>query len=183
MVVRKIRFNSKLFNCWDKAVSLYQAGFSTVEIGKKFNVDPSNVYRDFMLHGIKIRNRSESVKMAFRRGRGYKGTGRSKHTPHSSGYILTYVPDHSRANNKGYVQESLLVAEGCLNRKLESNELVHHIDSNKINNKPNNLLVLTKSEHSKLHVRQGDMVGLKLGPKCRGKTQRDHKLWLKRGRK
>ncbi len=175
MVARKdgkIRSDSKLFNCWDKAVSLYQAGFSTVEIGKKFNVDPSNVYRDFMLHGIKIRNRSESVKLAFRRGRGNKGTGCSKHNLHSAGYILTYVPNHPRANCKGYVQKSLLVAEECLNRKLKLDELVHHIDNNKTNNAPSNLLVLTRSKHSKLHVRQGDMVGLKLGPKCRGKTQR-----------
>lgn len=46
-----------------------------------------------------------------------------------------------------------IVAESVLGRKLKKGEVVHHIDSNKKNNHPNNLAVLpSQSIHSKLHL-------------------------------
>jgi hypothetical protein len=41
--------------------------------------------------------------------------------------------------------------EQKLGRKLESHEIVHHKDENKRNNDPDNLEVLTNSDHSSLH--------------------------------
>ena len=38
-----------------------------------------------------------------------------------------------------------------LGRKLTEDEVVHHVDCNTLNNKMENLEVMTKSEHSKLH--------------------------------
>ena len=35
--------------------------------------------------------------------------------------------------------------------------VVHHIDGNRVNNNPDNLMILTKSEHSKLHYKQAGM--------------------------
>ena len=45
-----------------------------------------------------------------------------------------------------------LIAEQTIGRPLTSNEVVHHIDGNKQNNDPANLVVLTRAEHSKLHA-------------------------------
>lgn len=45
-----------------------------------------------------------------------------------------------------------LVAEKSLGRKIAENEEVHHLDFNHENNDPNNLIVITKSEHSKIHA-------------------------------
>jgi hypothetical protein len=44
-----------------------------------------------------------------------------------------------------------IVAEEILGRPLKAGEVVHHIDGNKRNNDPSNLMVLTQSEHCKLH--------------------------------
>lgn len=46
------------------------------------------------------------------------------------------------------------VMECFLGRKLESSEIVHHIDGNKFNNNIENLEILSRSEHLKKHYNQ-----------------------------
>ena len=48
-------------------------------------------------------------------------------------------------------REHVYVAERILGRKLEKNEVVHHIDRNPRNNNPENLVVMTNSQHTRLH--------------------------------
>lgn len=45
------------------------------------------------------------------------------------------------------------VAEQRLGRALRRGEIVHHVDGNIHNNDPDNLAVITQSEHVRLHVR------------------------------
>lgn len=79
------------------------------------------------------------------------------------GYVLIYNPTHKRANHAGYVFEHILVMEKHLGRSLKyfghkhkDNEVCHHIDRNKQNNSIDNLMLLTDSEHVKLHHLEGD---------------------------
>lgn len=44
-----------------------------------------------------------------------------------------------------------VVAEQMLGRPLVKGEVVHHIDGNGKNNSPSNLMVITQSEHVKMH--------------------------------
>lgn len=75
------------------------------------------------------------------------------------GYVLVNMPEHSRAydvngrNNESdhYVKEHILVAEEILDRPLREGEVTHHLDLNKTNNSPDNLLVLSGPMHIKLH--------------------------------
>ena len=48
-----------------------------------------------------------------------------------------------------------VIAEQMLGRPLEKGEIVHHIDGNKRNNDPSNLMVMTQSEHCRLHFKKG----------------------------
>lgn len=47
-----------------------------------------------------------------------------------------------------------VVVERHIGRRLESFEIVHHIDGDKWNNDINNLEIMTQAEHAALHLRQ-----------------------------
>ena len=67
-------------------------------------------------------------------------------------YKSIYLPNHPRAMSNGCVYEHILVAEQKLGRQLKDSECVHHIDENKRNNDPNNLMVFNStSSHSGFH--------------------------------
>ena len=48
-----------------------------------------------------------------------------------------------------YVHQKIM--EDNIGRKISKGEVVHHVDGNKLNNNIDNLLLLRKEEHDKLH--------------------------------
>lgn len=78
-----------------------------------------------------------------------------KHERFVNGYKMIYKPEHRDAvksgSMEGYIYEHRLVAEESIGRLLRSEEDVHHLDENRLNNLPRNLLVLERSQHQKLH--------------------------------
>lgn len=76
----------------------------------------------------------------------WKG-GRFKST---HGYIEVYSPSHPfRQGN--YVKEHRLVMEGHIGRYLTEDEVVHHINHKRDDNRIENLQIMTPSEHSTHH--------------------------------
>jgi len=69
-----------------------------------------------------------------------------------NGYRMIKAPDgHPGADSKGYVREHRLVMEKKLGRLLEPDEVVHHINHDKLDNRPENLEVMTLAEHTSSH--------------------------------
>lgn len=75
---------------------------------------------------------------------------RGGRTKTSSGYVALYSPNHPRAH-KSYVLEHILVAELSLGRRLAVDEVVHHQNGIKDDNRAENLKVMTRDEHAHHH--------------------------------
>jgi hypothetical protein len=71
----------------------------------------------------------------------------------SSGYIHIYHPEHPNADKDGYVLEHRYVWEQANGRLLNHNEHIHHINGVKDDNRIENLIALTKSQHMSLEVK------------------------------
>lgn len=68
-------------------------------------------------------------------------------------YKRIFVPGHPTAMADGWMKEHRYIAEIKLGRLLKSEEVVHHIDEDKFNNDPNNLMVFkTNADHSAFHM-------------------------------
>lgn len=79
---------------------------------------------------------------------------RGGRTISSSGYIHVFTIGHPRADNKGYVPYSVLVAEDALGHYLSKTAIVHHVNLNRQDDRRNNLVVCQDAAyHVLLHTR------------------------------
>lgn len=62
------------------------------------------------------------------------------------GYVVLLMPEHSRADKRGYVLEHLIVVEQKLGRALLPNENVHHLNGIKDDNRAENLELWNTSQ-------------------------------------
>ena len=80
--------------------------------------------------------------------------------PANMKYTKIYSPQHPRADITGHVPEHILIMEKKLGRPIQKDEIVHHIDLDKLNNDKSNIYVCeTNSNHLSIHRQLESIAG------------------------
>lgn len=69
-------------------------------------------------------------------------------------YKYALVPEHPNATKNGYVLLHRVVIENHLGRLLNNDEVVHHKNHNKFDNRIENLEVMNRTEHIKMYAHE-----------------------------
>lgn len=91
------------------------------------------------------------------RSKAYQGAGNPKwrggRITDGHGRVMVYAPGDPHATLMGgtHAYEYRLIASEKIGRPLAKNEIVHHINGDHTDNRPENLEVMTQSEHIREH--------------------------------
>ena len=130
------------------------------EIAAKYGTTQKVVWRAMKKMGVPTRvaakrNQSGELNSFWKGGRvlmAVKGKESGKKIAFGNGYYYILDPSHPNSNKGGYVAEHILVATMERGRPLENGEHVHHINLNKHDNRPENLIICTRTEHGSFHA-------------------------------
>lgn len=98
----------------------------------------------------KGRKFSEETKKRMSDAQKVGGIGHKK--KRKDGYIAVYFPDHPKSNKDGYIMEHILIMECLIGRHLNKDEVVHHKNHRRDDNRALNLQLMTKEEHMRMHT-------------------------------
>jgi hypothetical protein len=130
----------------DELRELYEQGLTLKELADRFGQSDETIRRAMNAAGIPRRPRGQPV------GKYLPNGGR---TIDKSGYVLLLSPGHPHANSGGYVREHRLVMEQTVGRYLRPEEVVHHRNGVKDDNRPENLQLYASNGAHKME----DMFG------------------------
>ena len=133
-----------------------------VQIAKEIGTTPGNVGDRIKRYKLTFfSTKSEAVKAGLKKKYPNGSFGKlsshwkgGRRTRGLKGYVTIYTPDHPRANN-GAVFEHILVAEEKIGRYLTKDEIVHHINGKKDDNRPKNLEIVLRKDHVHKHFTSG----------------------------
>lgn len=67
------------------------------------------------------------------------------------GYRQLYIPDHPRADGRGYVMEHIVVWENATGVAVPDNCCIHHLNGDKSDNRLQNLCMMDHTAHTVFH--------------------------------
>lgn len=128
----------------EELVELYKNGENLREICEYYGLSPntrSHISKKLKSLGVEIRQDKGDNHHAWKGGKIIKGDG----------YYGIWNPTHQRADKQGYVYEHTLVIEEKIGRLPNKDEVVHHINLDKLDNSPENLWLCGNKEHLICH--------------------------------
>ncbi|MCK4384652.1 MAG: HNH endonuclease [candidate division Zixibacteria bacterium] len=135
----------------------WEEGLSQSEIGKLCNVSRKGIWKWMKKFNIKARkNYSEEIKQKQREVKiGEKNPNwNGGILINSNGYVLISMPDHPYSSCRGYIPRSRLIMEQHLGRYLEPEEVVHHENEIRHDDRIENFrLFENKGKHTSFHNR------------------------------
>lgn len=169
-----------------KIIKMYVCGLTIREVSKETGIPQSTVRQRLKKYG-KLRTPKESKEISVKKGRCSHRIG--KKFPHSQATKelirtsrLRWAEKHAVGTSikpNGYLEFTrgehkfrlvhVVVMENRLGRRIKPDECVHHIDGNKLNNSENNLVLCTRSGHSRLHRREDMLSGKNRKRKTNGR--------------
>lgn len=158
------------------AASLYTSEKKSIpDIANILNWPRSRVRTYLIKHGVTLRSRKDGINSSRHKlGKHLLGKNRTftdewkrniSTSAKKRGELLAAgvsfktdgYAEYTRGENKGK-SVHVIAMESRLGRKLMPDEIVHHIDGNKHNNDINNLALMTRSAHARLHRREENMI-------------------------
>lgn len=150
-------------------VSMYVEQKSSIpDISRQLGLPKTRIRNMLLKQGVTLRTRAEGVRLAgyktANRLRGVKRQfspehclnisigkkrmfeGKAKGFEIHNGYIRLTRGENCRRN------QHVVIMEEHIGRKLHADEVVHHRNGNKQDNRISNLQLMTRAEHSKLHA-------------------------------
>jgi hypothetical protein len=163
-------------------LAAYYAGEKVAKVAKLFGVSTGKMYSLLKNAGCKFRNRgiqdgwhptAEMIEKSAtaRKGRkaseetrrriseamtqNYDGMNNYGHTKKlANGYVLAYAPLHPRSQRTGYVMLHTVIMERHIKRYLNADEVVHHRNHIRDDNRIENLELMKKTDHMRMHMKE-----------------------------
>lgn len=147
---------------------MYESGMSIPQIAAELKSNRSRIRTDLLKAGVKLRSAADGIRLAKPRlGSGHRGKTRTFTEGHKAALKASAIRrgeltavgfslkpngyfEHTRGEHKGRLVHDVIM-EKIIGRRLLPGECVHHKDENKQNNSVDNLRLMTRSDHTKLH--------------------------------
>lgn len=151
----------------EKLADMYKRGQSIPQISARTGINRSRVRGELLKAGVTLRTRQEALQIREGLGDHHRGKARvftqewkeniakaRKKWGEENALGVSLKPsgylEITRGENKGRSVHVVLMEER-LGRRLLPDEVVHHIDRDRSNNSIDNLALVTRSGHARLH--------------------------------